>query len=249
MDYLVYAYLQGGQAGAAQGVLDRMANVTLEDKARTLPFDYALAAAPARFALEQRRWHDAAALTPLASRFPATRALTHYARALGAAHLGKLQDAGHEIAQLTQIHDALLQGKQDYWAKQVDLQRQTAEAWLAWAAGNSPRAVELMRGTVDTEESTYKHPITPGQLLPARELMGDLLLEIGQPGQALAEYETALRFNPNRFNALYGAARAAELAGLAAKAGDYYRQLLELCQSADGERPELRRAKLFLASR
>ena len=249
MDYLVYAYLQGAQAGAAKRVLDRMVDVSVEDKARTLPVDYALAAAPARFALEQRRWSDAAALTPLASRFPATRALTHYARALGSAHVGKVEDAEREIAQLAQIRDMLLQAKQDYWAKQVDVQRYTAQAWLAWATGDSARAIETMRTAVDLEDSTYKHPIAPGQLLPARELMGDLLLEIGQPGPALGEYETALRLNPNRFNALYGAAHAAEVAGFSAKATGYYRQLLDLCRSADGERQELRHARVLLASR
>jgi tetratricopeptide (TPR) repeat protein len=248
MDYLVYAYLQGAQAEAAMRVVDRLADVSVDDKARTLPVDYALAAAPARLALEQRRWGDAATLAPRASRFPATQALTHFARALGAAHAGKLQQGEQEIARLTQIRDALGQSKQDYWAKQVEVQRQTARAWLAWASGDTARAVETMRAAVELEESTYKHPITPGQLLPARELMGDLLLDVGQPGAALTEYEATLRLNPNRFNALYGAARAAELAGHAPMAATYYRQLLELCGSADAERPELRHARLFLAT-
>ena len=130
--------------------------------------------------------------------------MTHFARALGAAHLGATGEAEKEIAEITRIRDALVQSKQDYWAKQVDVQRQSAQAWLAWAAGDTAQAVEQMRSAAVLEESTYKHPITPGQLLPARELMGDLLLAIGQPGPALAEYEASLRVNPNRFNGIFG---------------------------------------------
>ncbi len=248
MDYLVYAYVQGAQPAAARGVLTKIADVTVDEKGRTLPVDYALAAAPARFALEQRRWADAAVLAPRPSRFRASEALTHYARALGAAHLGATRDAEQEVQQLKQIRDALLQAKQDYWAKQVDVQLQTAQAWLAWATGNTAQAVELMRAAVTLEESTYKHPITPGQLLPARELLGDLLLEAGQSRQALAEYEASLRLNPKRFNGLYGAARSAELSGMPAEAALYYRQLLDLCKAADGERQEVLQAKLFLSS-
>lgn len=248
MDYLVYAYVQGARPGAAKGVLTKITDVVVDEKSRTLPVDYALAAAPARFALEQRRWADAAALVPRASRFRASEGLTHYARALGAAHLGATRGVEEEIRQLTQIRDALLQAKQDYWAKQVEVQVQTAQAWLAWATGNSAQALELMRGAVTLEESTYKHPITPGQLLPARELLGDLLMEAGQPRQALAEYEASLRSNPNRFNGLYGAARSAELSGMPDKAALYYRELLELCKAADGERQEVLQAKLFLSS-
>jgi tetratricopeptide (TPR) repeat protein len=247
MDYLVYAYLQTGQAAAARAVRDHLAEIEVEVEARTLPLEYARSAAPARFALEQRHWSEASALTPLPSRFAATMALTHYARALGFARSGTVHEVEREIVQLRQIRDALLQAKQDYWAKQVEVQLQTAQAWLAWAAGNADIAVGQMRSAVALEESTYKHPITPGQLLPARELLADLLLETGQPAGALREYEADLRLNPNRFNALYGAARAAELAGRSATAAQYYRQLLDMCRAADGDREELRRARQFLA--
>ncbi len=249
VDYLAYAYLQRGQVHAAQDLRNRIAVIAIDDKARTLPFDYALAAVPARLALEQRQWRAATDLLPQPSRFPATKALTHYSRALGFARLHDVPGAEQEIVQLTQIRDGLVQGKQEYWAKQVEVQLETAQAWLAWASDDAGRAVELMRAAVALEESTYKHPITPGQLLPARELMGDMLMELGQSGAALTEYEATLRSNPNRFNALYGAARAAESAGLQTKAADYYRQLLAQCASADGERPELRHARQFVASR
>ena len=248
-DYLVYAYLQLGQSRSARDMLQQIAGVTVDETANTLPTYYALAAAPARYVLEQQRWEEAAALKPVASRFPATQALTHFARAIGAAHLGATRAAEEEIAQLTRIRDALVQSKQDYWAKQVEVQRLSAQAWLAWAAGDAAQAIEQMRGAAALEESTYKHPITPGQLLPARELTGDLLLALGQPQAALAEYEASLRSNPNRFNGIFGAARSAELAGLGGKAADYYRKLLELAQTAESERKEVRQAKLFLSNK
>ena len=248
-DYLVYAYLQLAQSASAKDMLRNIAEVKIDESARTLPVDYAVAAAPARYVLEQQRWEEAATLQPQPSRFPATQALTHFARALGAAHLGATGEAEKEIAQITQIRDALVQSKQDYWAKQVEVQRQSAQAWLTWAAGDTAQAVEQMRSAAALEESTYKHPITPGQLLPARELMGDLLMAIGQPGPALAEYEVSLRSNPNRFNGIFGAARSAELAGFGSKAADYYRKLLDLGQTAESERKEIRQAKLFLSNR
>jgi tetratricopeptide (TPR) repeat protein len=248
MDYLVYAYLQGAQGAAAQAVVSQLAGITVDDSARTLPVDYALAAAPARFALEQRHWAEAAALAARPSRFSATRGLTYYARALGAAHAGELDDASSAVKELTSLLDALLQAGQDYWAKQVEVQLRTAQAWLAWARKDGLEAASLMRAAADLEDSTYKHPITPGQLLPARELLGDLLMELQRPSQALVEYEASLQLNPNRFNGLYGAARAAELSGDRAKAAAYYRQLLAACEKADSERQEVRRARLFLAS-
>jgi len=249
MDYLVYAYLQGAQVNAARGVLNQLREVNVDEKAHTLPADYALAAAPARLALEQRRWADAAALATLPSRFPATQALTYYARALGAAHIGAIEDASAAVKELARVRDALAQAKQDYWAKQVEVQRETAQAWLAWADGKPADALQLMRAAADLEESTYKHPITPGQLLPARELLADLLLELHQPEQALVQYEASLRWTPNRFNGLYGAARAAALTGDQGKAATYYRQLLAVCEHADGERQEVLEARLFLASK
>jgi len=247
MDYLVYAYLQGAQVGAARAVVEQFPAVKIDEKARTLPVDYASAAAPARFLLEQRRWSDTAKLKVVASRFAATQALTHYARALGAVHTGALDEASKDIEQLVALRATLLQAKQDYWAKQVEVQRETAQAWLAWAGGNADEALTLMRAAADLEDSTYKHPITPGQLLPARELLGDLLLELGQPERALIEYQASLRLVPNRFNGLYGAAQAAARAGNHEQATVFYSQLLALSHMQDTERPELQMARLYLA--
>lgn len=249
MDYLVYAYLQIGQEQAAKSVLDDLSAVNLNDKERMIAIDYTLAAVPARYAIELRRWSDAAALTPRRSRFPATEALTRYARALGAAHTANLPLAREEVQGLAALRDVLLNAKSDYWAKQVEMQRLTASAWLAWAEGNAEKALTQMRAAAELEDSTYKHPVSPGQLAPARELLGDLLFELHRPADALAEYEAALRVTPNRFNGVYGAARSAELAGDSARAKSYYTRLLELCDKATSARPELQRARMVVAQK
>ena len=249
MDYLAYAYLQGAQERAAKDLVDRLAKFELKDEQRTLGTDYAIAAVPARYAVERRRWSEASSLTPQPSRHAASEAMTYFARAIGAAHSGAFDNARKDIEKLTALRDALQKAKQDYWAKQVDIQRQQADAWLAHAEGNPEEALKRMRAAAELEDSTYKHPVTPGQLVPAHELLGDLLLELRQPAQALAEFEIALRVTPNRFNGIYGAARAAELAGDRDKAKDYYAQLLALSKNADGQRPELSQAKAFLASK
>jgi hypothetical protein len=247
MDYLVYAYLQIGQERAALDVKERIAAIKAAEK-HTLAMDYAIAAAPARYALERRRWSEAAGLTPTPSTFGAAQALTLYARALGAARNGAVNQAEEDLRKLTQVRDALLSGKQPYWAKQVDLQRQTASAWLSLAKGNREEALRLMRAAVEIEDSSYKNPVMPAYVLPARELLADLLLELNQPEPALLEYEASLRAVPNRFNSLYGAARAAQQTGNMEKARRYYSELLQSCGKADAERSELRQAKRFLAS-
>src|SRR3954468_20875545 len=247
MDYLVYAYLQSGRGRAAAEMKAKIEAVAINEK-HTLGMDYAIAAAPARTALEQRRWADAAALVPIVSPFSATIAVTHYSRALGAARSGAIDAAQADVDKLAELRDTLSKGKQDYWAKQVEIQRQTESAWLTWARGQNDEALKLMRAAVELEDSTYKNPVMPAYIQPARELLGDLLLELHQPRQALVEYETSLRAVPNRFNGLYGAAQAAQLAGNQDKAKLYYAELLRICDKADSERPELRRAKLFLAA-
>ena len=249
MDYLVYAYLQTGEERSAKSVLDDLRAVNVDSKERTIAIEYTIAAAPARYAIELRHWADAASLTAKPGRFPATQALTHFARALGAAHLGNLSQARADIEELAALRDGLQKAKNDYWAKQVEMQYLTASAWLAWADGNAEKAVAQMRAAADGEDSTYKHPVTPGQLAPARELLGDLLLELHRPAEALAEYQAVLRVTPNRFNGVYGAARSAELAGDSAMAKTYYAQLLELCANSNSARPELQRARVVVAQK
>jgi tetratricopeptide (TPR) repeat protein len=251
MDYLAYAYLQGAQDREAKRVLDELLEIHKAEP-ESLPAAYAFAAIPARYALERRRWADAAALTLHPSSFPWDRfrgveAMTVFTRALGAARSGDVTQASKEVATLQALHSALTEAHQGYWADQVEIQRRAAAAWVAHALGKQEEAVTLMRAAADLESATDKLPVTPGPIVPARELLGELLLDVQQPAQALTEFEASLRTDPNRFNGLYGAAHAAELAGDRAKARTYYGNLVALCAQADTERPELMAAKAFLA--
>ena len=141
----------------------------------------------------------------------------------------------------------LVEAKQGYWADQVEVQRRVAAAWLAQAQGKRAEALDLMRSAADLEDSTEKHPVTPGPIFPAREQLGELLLELNEPAQALKAFEASMQREPNRFNGIYGAARAAELAADPDTARRYYDSLMILCQQADSDRPELQQAKAFLA--
>jgi Tfp pilus assembly protein PilF len=150
------------------------------------------------------------------------------------------------LRQLAALQAKLVQGGDKYWAEQVGIQQEVAAAWLAFAAGDTPQSLNKMRAAADHEDSTDKHPVTPGVIAPAREQLGDMLLELNQPAAALTEYQATLRSAPNRFNALSGAAHAAERLGDLKRARIYYTQLLALCAHADGDRPELQDARAFL---
>jgi len=253
MDYLAYAYLQGAQDKQARGVLDEL-NKIQKAEPETFKVAYAAAAIPARYALERRRWDEAAKLTlPALGAFPWqnfswAEAHIHFARAIGAARTGDTASARQHIEKLTAIREALIVAKGDYdWAGQVEIERQVASAWLAHAEGHDDEALRLVRAAADADDATEKHPVTPGAILPAREQVGELLLELKQPLAALQEFETSLRSAPNRFNGLYGAARAAQLAADQKKAKTYYEKLIVLCRQADSIRPEIAEAKAFLA--
>ena len=247
MDYLVYAYLQGAQDREAKRVLDE-ANVTGKVAPDNFASAYALAAIPARYALERRQWAEVASLEPRQSRHIYTEAITYFARAIGSAQMGDLTTARKDIEKLQSLRDALLDLEQSYWADQVEVQHRAASAWLAYAEGKNEAALQLMVSAAELEGSTEKHPVTPGAIVPAHELLGELLLELGKPEQALNEFETSLRTSPNRFNTFYGAARAAELLGDNEKTTDFYEKLVALCENADSERPELLEARAFLAN-
>jgi hypothetical protein len=249
MDYLEYAYLQLGQDHEAKNVVD---DVVAFRKAvpEVMPAAYALAAVPARYALERRDWAQAAKLSlpSLAfpwDKFPWTTAMVTFTRALGAARTGNLAEAQNEIDRLQLAHEAVIQ-KNKYWADQIEAQRQAALAFLARALGKDEEAVTDMRNAAELESSMDKHPVTPGAIVPMRELLGDLLLEMSQPAQALVAYEQSLASDPNRFRSIYGAARAAKRSGDSAKANGYFLQLAELGSHADTERPELAEAKAYL---
>jgi tetratricopeptide (TPR) repeat protein len=251
MDYMEYAYLQMGQDRDAKRVVDelltfRRANVP------NLPMAYAIAAMPARYAVERRNWPEAAALTlpPMPfpwERFPWAEAMVSFTRALGAAHTGDVAGAETEIAKLQSLKEKLDQAKDDYWAKQVEVQRLAASGILAHAQGDNKRAVELVRAAADLDSSMDKHPATPAEVVPAREVLADLLLELNDPAAALKEYQQTASAERNRFRSLLGVARAAKQTGDTAKAREAYEKLVALA-SADADRPELAEARTFLAN-
>jgi hypothetical protein len=251
LDYIVYAHLQIGQDKQARAVLEELSAMQ-KSEPESFVAAYAYAAIPARVAFEQHRWSEAAALSPASKLFPWDRfawaeGITAFARAVGAARTGDAARARVEIQKLDGYRIALVAAKQTYWAEQVDIQQRAAAAWAARAEGNKDEALKLMRAAADLEDSTEKHPVTPAPVVPARELLGELLLDLNQPAQALVEFEASAARDPNRFNGLFGAARAAELSGNAAKAKAFYAKLVVLCERADSERPELRQAKAALA--
>jgi hypothetical protein len=248
LDYLAYAYLQGAQDLAAKRVLEER-DSTVHGDLENFAAAYAFAAIPARYTLERRHWSDASQLEPRPSKVKYTEAMTYFARAVGAARSGEVSKAGENVDKLQALQAALVEAKQSYWAEQVEIQRRVAVAWVARAEGKNDEALTLMRSAADLEDSTEKHPVTPGPIFPAREMLGELLLELNNPAQALKEFETSMQREPNRFNGIYGAARAAELSGDRDRARKYYTSLMALCERADSDRSELQRAKAFLAQR
>ena len=251
LDYVVYAYLQTGQDKQARAVLEELRAMPKAEP-ENFAAAHAYAAIPARVALEQHSWREAASLTPGSASFPWDRfawgqAITAFTRAIGAARSGDVAAARAEVQKLEGYRAALVADKQSYWAGQVDIQRQAAAAWTARAEGRDDEAVKLMSAAAALEDSTEKHPVTPAPVVPARELLGELLLDVKQPAQALVAFETSAGRDPNRLNGLLGAARAAELSGDMAKARTLYAQAVTLCDHADTERPELRHAKAVLA--
>ena len=253
MDYMAYAYLQTAQDKAVQALLTRTPEIAaafdpnvVAGAAPGSAGVFALASIPARWVLERRDWAAAARLEPKPSRFPYTEAMTHFARALGASHTGSLEDARQSIAALKDIRDRLIEAKEAYWAEQVGIQLDGATAFLALAEGKPAEALTTMRAAAVREDATEKNAVTPGPIAPARELLGEMLLEMKQPAEALKEFQATLKKEPNRFRAVYGAAKAASLSGDRATARTYYTQLLKICAKADSPgRPELAEARKF----
>ena len=250
MDYLEYAYLQTAQDREAEAVVDELTSFR-QSTAPNLPTAYAVAAIPVRYALERRDWPAAAALSgpmigfPL-ERFPWAEAMIAYARALGDARTGNFAGAAAEIGRLQSLEDKL-KGN-DYWANQVEVQRLAAAGILARVQGDDKKAVALVRTAADLDATMDKDPATPSSVLPARELLADLLLELNQPAEALVEYRAMLSTDPNRFRSLLGEARAAKQTGDSAAAHDAYRKLVTLSKPVGAARPELAEAKSYLAN-
>lgn len=233
MDYLEYAYLQIGEDAEARSIVDSVARVTRFDTP-AFQAGYALAAIPARYALERRAWKDAAALAVRPesypwNKYPYEEAIVHFARAVGAARSGDVSTARQAVARLDTIRAELAGQKGFDWATQVEIQRPAAAAWLARAEARNDEALSLLRSAADLEDSTDKHPVTPGSVLPAREQLADLLLELGKPEAALVEYQASLRVAPARFNSYLGAAQAAERAGRKDQAKEFNDRLMAMC--------------------
>ena len=250
MDYMVFAHLQQAQDKAARRLVEEAASIRRVN-VENLPAAYAFAAIPARFALERGDFEGAAALelspAELAwSKFPQAEAILVFARGLGAARSGHIATARADVARLQALKDMMNAAKQDYWAGQADFQIKTVNAWLALAEKRSDEAEQLMRAAAKAEEASDKHPVTPGNVAPSRELLGEMLLELHRPAEAFAEFERSLKRDPNLFRSIYGAARAAERSGKLKEAREYYARLQNLAAGHDTERAELVQAKAFL---
>jgi hypothetical protein len=250
MDYLAYAYLQGAQDQQARSIAEQLPAIQ-EGIPNYFAGLYATAAIPARYVLERRQWAEAAQMevTPEISRvgrFSWAEATVRFARGLGAARTGNLAQAREEVERLEFLTAALQREEENYWAEQAEVQRRAVAAWLALREGRKDEALQLMRSAADQEDSMEKSPVTPGAVIPARELVGEMMLELQQYPAARGEFASVLRVSPNRLNALYGAARAAELAGQAEEARSLYERLIRLCEHADTERAELTAARAFL---
>lgn len=250
MDYMVFGHLQQAQDNAAKALMEEAAAIS-KVNVENFVAAYAFAAIPSRFALERGDWKQAAQLklTPgdLAwHKFPQSEAILVFARGLGAARSGDVAAAREDVSRLEALKAALTAANNSYWAGQTAVQVQTVNAWIALADGRNDEALQSMRAAAEAEEASDKHPVTPGNVVPSRELLGEMLLIANQPTQALAEFERSLKRDPQRLRGIYGAARAAEASGNSQAAADYYRKLLEITARRDTERPELTQAKAFL---
>ena len=263
-DYEMYAYLQTAQDAAAKTILDGLSEIVgrpaaaPSGRAETpgMPgmamggspaVGWAAAAIPARWVIERGAWADAAMLTVHPSPQPFVEAITRFARGLGAARSGQPDLAKAEVEQLTLLRDKEVQAKDAYWATQLDIQRQSAEGWVQWARGMKEEGLKTLAAAAALEDTTDKSAITPGPLAPARELLGEMLLDANQPARALKEFEANLKKEPNRFRSVYGAGRAAELSGDRAKARSYYSQLAKICDRGDRDgRADLKHARQYV---
>lgn len=253
MDYMVFGQLQQAQDTAAKQLVDE-AGAIRKVNVENFVAAYAFAAMPARYALERGDWAQAAklGLSPpdLAwNKFPQAEGILVFARGLGAARSGDVAAARRDVDRLQALKEALTAAKSDYWASQTDFQINTVNGWIALSEKRNDEALQLMRAAAEAEEASDKHPVTPGNVVPSRELLGEMLLILGQPEQALTEFERSLKRDPNRFRGIYGAARAADAAGNTGLARKYYAKLQTLTADRDTERPELAHAKAFISRR
>ncbi|HEU5294252.1 MAG TPA: hypothetical protein VFU71_05655 [Burkholderiaceae bacterium] len=243
-DFMQYAYLQLGQDAKARALIDE--NAAIKKVIGVVSAgSTARAAVPARYYLERQDWAGAAKLQPQNLPFAPAEAITHFARAMGAARLGDVAAAQADIAKLGELRAALLKANQGYWAEQVEVQVLGAQAWTTRAQGDKAEGLRLMRAAADLEDGTEKHVAMENRLYPMRELLGDMLLADGDAATALKEYEVSMKNAPNRLRGWYGAAKAATAVGDAKKVVQYSRALEQLTQQGDGARPEVREMRPY----
>src|SRR5262247_1581413 len=247
LDYMAYAYLQLARDGDARKTWDEARTLTTGINPARATAYYALAAIPARLVAERGAWREAADLTPSTSNFPFTEAMTHFARAVGAARRGDPAAAQKDVETIEVLRDRLKAAKSEYWATEVEVMRLASIAWVALAQKRTEEALGLMRQAADIEDKSEKNIVTPGRLLPARELLGDMLLELKRPAEALKEYEASQQREPSRYRGLYGAGQAAAQSGNRDKARQYFTKLVGLASSGDA-RPETETARRYLAT-
>jgi tetratricopeptide (TPR) repeat protein len=241
LDYQAYAYLQTAQDEAVRRLVESLPEIASRFDPKTVisgaapPFAayFALAAIPARYVLEREDWKAAAQLEVRETSFPYSEAMTYFARGLAAVHLGDIESARSSLEALTRIHERLTKSNEGYWAEQVEIQRRGVSAWMALAEGRTDEALREMESAAELEDRTEKSVVTPGPLAPSRELLGEMLLQLNRHEQALEQFEATLKREPNRFRALYGAARAAQLKGDREASRRYFRELLKVCERAD----------------
>lgn len=247
MDFLDYAYLQIGREDEAQKLVDEIRAMPPQPDMYGMgdPRLWALGEFSARNAIELHHWRDAAALSPPPGAQPGTTSVIYWARAIGASRSGNLAQARKDVEEMESIHKTLVAEKKAGLAYEVGQEQKEAQAWLDFARGKGDSAVLTLRSIAEQEEAEGEE----SRSFPARELLADMLFEMKRPEQSLAEYEADLKFNPNRFNGLYGAAHAAEMAGKAQKANTYYAQLVKTCDGSNSDRPELAHARSLLAQK
>ena len=251
IDYMIYGYLQQGQDDSAREVLEELLEV--DDYQKTSVAAYGLAAAQARIPLELHDWEAAANLAVRSpvnfpwDDFPWIEAITYYTRGIGAARSGDVLAARDAVAMLDQLYQKSVDAGEKYWTVHVDAKRKVIEAWISFTEGGTQNALAKMRQAAKIEDSVDKHPVTPGTVLPARELYGDMLLALNRPKQAIAAYQASLKISPNRLNSLLGTGESYERLGNTLEARKYYSRVIELTENAEGQRQTLDRARTYLA--
>jgi tetratricopeptide (TPR) repeat protein len=251
LDYQMYGLLQAGHDRAAKDLLGRLGEIKKTHPETDFVVGYAFGAMPARYVLERREWKEAAALAvppmPFFGKLPFAEGHITYANAVGAARSGDLAAAAKAAARLGELSASVTDKRFRYFADQMELQRQAATGLIAFARGEKDEAIRILQAAASREDSLGKHPVSPGAILPIRELLAETLLEAGRPAEALAEFEAALAIYPKRFNGVAGAAQAAAATGRADVARRYYAELIELSKEGDAQRPALKRAAEFVS--